>query len=54
MLRLNAVRRALRRTDGSRESIMRIAHDHGATHLGRFAANYRRLFGEKPSETRRR
>ncbi len=47
-LRLNAIRRALRRTD---LPVTRIALDHGIAHLGRFAAQYRRLFGENPGET---
>jgi len=47
-LRLNAIRRALLHTKGP---IIDIAYAHGMTHLGRFAASYRSLFGEKPSET---
>lgn len=53
-MRLNAIRRALLRADAKRESIIGIAYEHGVTHLGRFAANYRKLFGEKPGETLRR
>jgi AraC-like DNA-binding protein len=53
-MRLNAIRRALLRADAQRESIIGIAYEHGVTHLGRFAANYRKLFGEKPGETLRR
>jgi transcriptional regulator GlxA family with amidase domain len=49
-LRLNAIRRALRSTRTC-EPVTRIAFDHGVTHLGRFSAQYRRLFGELPSET---
>ena len=54
-LRLNAIRRALLHGDGeaNRETIIAIAYAHGVRHLGRFAASYRALFGEKPSETRR-
>ncbi|RYD48861.1 MAG: helix-turn-helix domain-containing protein [Verrucomicrobiaceae bacterium] len=54
-LRLNAILRALlhRDSDGSRNTIITIAYAHGVRHLGRFAATYRSLFGEKPSETRR-
>jgi len=48
-LRLHAIRRALRRTH---EPIIRVAFDHGISHLGRFAAQYQALFGELPSETR--
>lgn len=51
-LRLNAIRRALLRSGGGCP-VTTIAYDHGVTHLGRFAKNYRTLFGESPSETRR-
>lgn len=57
-LRLNAIRRELAvaadRANGSAEvrgQVTRIALDHGISHLGRFPALYRRLFGELPSET---
>lgn len=52
-LRLNAIRRTLRQAR-TRASIVEIALDHGVTHLGRFAAHYRALFGEAPSRTRER
>jgi AraC-like DNA-binding protein len=48
MLRLNAIRRALRH---SSDPVIRVAYDHGITHLSRFAAHYRAIFGESPSET---
>jgi AraC-like DNA-binding protein len=51
-LRLNAIHRALRHSDPT-NSIIGIAFDHGITHLSRFAADYRALFGEKPSDTLR-
>ena len=50
-LRLNAVRRELVREKRA-ESVSRIALAHGLTHFGRFAAAYRRLFGENPATTR--
>ncbi len=51
-IRLNAIRRELRETGASsRGQVTRIAMDHGITHLGRFPALYRQLFGELPSET---
>lgn len=37
-----------------RGSVTHLAFECGITHLGRFAAHYRRKFGELPSETRRR
>lgn len=53
LLRLNAVRRALKAKSGDARSVIRVAHDCGITHLGRFSASYVALFGEKPSETLR-
>lgn len=53
-LRLNAVRRALQNPAGEECSVSRVALDYGITHFSRFSANYRALFGENPSETRRR
>jgi AraC-like DNA-binding protein len=50
-LRLNAIRRAL--LGSCQGTVTEIAHAHGVSHLGRFAAKYHALFGEKPSETRR-
>ncbi|MDB6133785.1 MAG: AraC family transcriptional regulator [Verrucomicrobiales bacterium] len=52
-LRLHAVRRALLRADGATNSLIQVAYAHGVTHLGRFAANYRQLFGENPGVTMR-
>jgi AraC-like DNA-binding protein len=50
-LRLAAAREALlTRSD----SVTGIATSHGFSHFGRFAADYRRCFGETPSATRRR
>lgn len=49
-LRLNAIRRALRRR-GGRFSVLEVALEFGMSHVGRFAAQYRRLFGENPSKT---
>lgn len=48
-LRLNAIRHALRRAE---TPVIQVALDHGITHLSRFAAQYRGLFGENPSGTR--
>jgi AraC family ethanolamine operon transcriptional activator len=49
-LRLNAVRAALRA--GRQLTVAAAAAAFDFHHLGNFAADYRRLFGEKPSETR--
>lgn len=47
-LRLNAIRRALRSRP---QPLTTLAFDCGITHLSRFAAEYRSLFGENPSQT---
>jgi AraC family ethanolamine operon transcriptional activator len=53
-IRLNEVRNALLHAGGSnRATVTSIAMDWGFWHLGEFAAAYRRLFGEPPSETLR-
>lgn len=52
-LRLNGVRRELRETSGSTTAIRDIASKWGFWHLSRFAAEYRTLFGELPSDTLR-
>jgi len=51
--RLNDVHAALRR-DGLAMTIKDVARAHGFFELGRFAADYRHLFGEKPSQTLQR
>jgi AraC family ethanolamine operon transcriptional activator len=50
--RLHAVRRCLRDDDTS-HSVSAVAHRFGFWELGRFAAQYRALFGELPSQTAR-
>lgn len=52
-LRLNGLRRALRAAAGSRASVHDLAASWGFWHLSSCAADYRRLFGELPSETLR-
>ncbi|MGI9272282.1 MAG: helix-turn-helix domain-containing protein [Woeseiaceae bacterium] len=49
--RLDAVRRSLINGDPD-TPISQLAHDHGISHLGRFAADYRQQFGLLPSEQR--
>jgi len=53
-LRLNAVRRALHDASKPQRSISDIALDNGFWHLSQFATDYRKLFGETPTNTRRR
>ncbi len=51
LLRLNDVRRQLRRSDAEPISIADAAHRAGFWHMGHFAADYRRLFGETATRT---
>jgi AraC-like DNA-binding protein len=51
VLRLNEARRQLMTAREKGLSVTKIAMDVGITHLGRFAASYRLLFGESPKET---
>ena len=50
--RLNKVRRALLKKSPKRDRIADIANEWGFWHLGEFAAQYRRQFGELPSHSR--
>ena len=49
--RLNKVRSQLMNRDPRHEPIADIANDWGFWHMGQFARDYRRMFGELPSET---
>jgi AraC family ethanolamine operon transcriptional activator len=48
---LNMVRRALRGRCDPSSKITNIMSEHGVTEFGRFASEYKSLFGERPSET---
>lgn len=50
-IRLNAVRRALKTADASGPGVQDLAARWGFFHLGQFATDYRRQFGELPSAT---
>lgn len=50
-LRLDGVRRALGRADRDCTRIIDVATEWGFWHMGHFAADYRAMFGETPSET---
>lgn len=50
-LRLNAVRAKLKNSPQS--AVAEVAREFGFHHLGNFAFDYRRLFGERPSQTDR-
>ena len=52
--RLNGVRRELKQADPARVKVVDIANHWGFWHMGKFAADYRKLCGELPSETLRR
>ena len=51
IMRLNGVRRDLKRTSLKEKKITDIANNWGFWHMGQFAADYKRLFGELPSKT---
>lgn len=51
MRQLNIVRRALRGKLRSSSKITSIMSEHGVTEFGRFASEYKALFGERPSDT---
>ncbi len=51
LLRLNGARRELIAARGRKRRVCDIAMDWGFMHWSRFAARYRELFGETPSET---
>jgi AraC family ethanolamine operon transcriptional activator len=53
-MKLNAIHRELRQLHGADIRISDIAMRWGFLHLGRFSLEYRRLFGESPSDTLRR
>jgi len=54
LLRLNRVRRSLVRRRSEDETVTSVAVRSGFSDLGRFAGEYRQLFGERPSDTLRR
>ena len=51
-VRLNLVKKQLQLAITKGESVSEIAARQGFLHMGRFSAQYRRLFGETPSQTR--
>jgi hypothetical protein len=50
-MRLHQVHRALSAADTDSVSVTEVIAQHGEWDFGRFAARYRRLFGELPSQT---
>jgi AraC family ethanolamine operon transcriptional activator len=53
-LKLNAARGDLLRANHGSVRVVKIASSWGFSHMGQFATDYRRMFGETPSETLRR
>lgn len=53
-VRLRRARSALSAETPASGVVTRIALDHGFSHLGEFASDYKRAFGESPSDTLRR
>lgn len=53
-VKMTHIRDELRRGDPSKISVSDIALKYGITHFGNLAANYKRTFGELPSDTLRR
>ena len=53
MLRLSHARRALLSVDYKAVTVTEIANDFGFVELGRFSVEYRKAFGESPSQTLR-
>ncbi len=53
-LRLNAARNDLLSGHNGSAQVAEVAFGWGFTHMGQFASDYRRMFGENPSETLRR
>ena len=49
--RMNGVHKTLWRCDPSNSSVSDVMNDWGYWHMGNFAAYYRKMFGELPSET---
>lgn len=49
--RLNGVRRNLKRSDPSQVTVVQIAENWGFWSMGHFSRDYKRIFGELPSET---
>jgi AraC family ethanolamine operon transcriptional activator len=49
--RMNNIHKYLRRADPQNTLISEIARQYGFWHMGKFSADYKKIFGELPSET---
>lgn len=52
--RLNGVRHALKMSHPAADSVVGIANRYGFWHMGHFSSDYKRMFGESPSQTLQR
>lgn len=52
-VRLNLVRRELKYADPKKAIVQEVANRYGFWHLGHFGSDYKRFFGELPSDTLR-
>ncbi|MCP4863120.1 MAG: AraC family transcriptional regulator [Alteromonas sp.] len=52
--KLSEVRRLLQTKEGAIRNVTEVAMDYGFIHLGRFSGDYKKTFGELPSETLRK
>ena len=50
-IKLNTIRKELKHADPIKAKIVDIANNWGFWHMGQFATDYKRLFGELPKET---
>ena len=49
--RLGKIHHSLLKNDHSKDTVGRIAYEHGFSHMGRFGDNYKSMFGKTPSST---
>jgi AraC family ethanolamine operon transcriptional activator len=52
LIRLNGARRSLRALSSAPASVRDVASDWGFWHFSQFSSDYRKLFGQCPSESR--
>ena len=52
LIRLNGARRSLRASSGAPVTVRDVAANWGFWHFSQFSSDYRKLFGQCPSESR--